>query len=371
MADSRLITVAIHTFNRATMVKNLLETEGVEVSLQNVNLTEPSVSSGVRIRIHEDDLPLALRIIENAEIFTSPSAHDLDSTPPILVPTDFSDYSERAAHIAFDIAHRLGASITFLHSYIDPSQSGHLQLSDALTYDPLDTEERIRLEEDQKRLTALFTNKFRQGIKQGSVPPVKFTSEVVEGVPEDTILEYAKLNNPPLIVMGTRAAVKKEKDLIGSVTAEVLDSCRVPAFTIPEMMSLDDIRRIHNIMLFSSLEQSDILALDAFYRLFPGSDFICTIVCVPGRRQSNANTVQEVKAMLEYCGSHYPNYTFELRMFTNENAFDGFTKLIDEGRAEMMIVPNRKKNIFARLFNPGLAHKLVFHADIPMMVVPV
>ncbi|MDE6309839.1 MAG: universal stress protein, partial [Muribaculaceae bacterium] len=203
MADSRLITVAIHTFNRATMVKNLLENEGVEVTLQNVNLTEPSVSSGVRIRIHEDDLPLALRIIENAEIFTTPTGHDFNSAPPILVPTDFTEYSERAAHIAFDIAHRIGGSITFLHAYIDPSQSGHLQLSDALTYDPLDAEERIRLEEDEKQRTSQFTNKFRQGIKQGTIPAVKFKSIVVEGVPEDTILEHAKLNNPPLIVMGT------------------------------------------------------------------------------------------------------------------------------------------------------------------------
>ncbi len=371
MSASRLITVAIHTFNCATMVKNLLETEGVEVTLQNVNLSEPSVSSGVRVRIHEDDLPLALRIIENAEIFTSPLGSEFNTTPPILVPTDFTDYSERAALIAFDIAHRLGGSITFLHAYIDPSQSGHLQLSDALTYDPLDTEERIRLEEDEKRLTVQFTNKFRKGIKQGEVPAVKFNSEVVEGVPEDTILEYAKLHNPPLIVMGTRAIVKKEKDLIGSVTAEVLDSCRVPAFTIPEMMSLDDIRRIRNVVLFSALEQSDILVLDAFYRLFPKHNFNITIVCVPGRRQSNATTVQGVKAMIDYCTSHYPNYTFDLRMFTNDTAVEGFNKLLDEGKVEMMVVPNRKKNIFARLFNPGLAHKLLFHADIPMMVIPV
>ena len=371
MADSRLITVAIHTFNRATMVKNLLENEGVEVTLQNVNLTEPSVSSGVRIRIHEDDLPLALRIIENAEIFTTPTGHDFNSAPPILVPTDFTEYSERAAHIAFDIAHRIGGSITFLHAYIDPSQSGHLQLSDALTYDPLDAEERIRLEEDEKQRTSQFTNKFRQGIKQGTIPAVKFKSIVVEGVPEDTILEHAKLNNPPLIVMGTRAIVKKEKDLIGSVTAEVLDSCRAPAFTIPETMSLEDIRNIRNIVLFSSLEQSDILVLDAFYRLFPKYDFNITIVCVPGRRQSNANTVQGVKAMIDYCTSHYPDYSFDLRMFTNETAVEGFNKLYAEGKAEMMVVPNRKKNIFARLFNPGLAHKLLFHADIPMMVIPV
>ena len=65
----RLITVAIHTYEKAIVLKSLLESEGVAVVLQNVNLVQPVVSSGVRFRIHETDLPLALRIIENCEIF--------------------------------------------------------------------------------------------------------------------------------------------------------------------------------------------------------------------------------------------------------------------------------------------------------------
>ena len=51
------------------MLKHLLESEGVPVVLHNVNLSQPVVSSGVRVRIHESDLPLALRIIENTDIF--------------------------------------------------------------------------------------------------------------------------------------------------------------------------------------------------------------------------------------------------------------------------------------------------------------
>ena len=35
---NRLITVAIHTFDRAVELKNTLEEEGIEVKLHNVNL---------------------------------------------------------------------------------------------------------------------------------------------------------------------------------------------------------------------------------------------------------------------------------------------------------------------------------------------
>lgn len=69
MSSDRLITVAIHTYERALALASLLEREGVKCTLQNVNLEHPTVSSGVRVRIYEKDLPQALRIIENIEIF--------------------------------------------------------------------------------------------------------------------------------------------------------------------------------------------------------------------------------------------------------------------------------------------------------------
>ena len=62
MTPNRLITLAIHTYEKALPIKNLLEREGVAVELNNVNLAAPEVSPGVRIRIKESDLPFALRL---------------------------------------------------------------------------------------------------------------------------------------------------------------------------------------------------------------------------------------------------------------------------------------------------------------------
>ncbi|WP_242396858.1 hypothetical protein [Porphyromonas gingivicanis] len=44
----------------------MLETEGIEVFLQNVNQLLPVVSAGVRVRIKESDLPKALGLIEDS-----------------------------------------------------------------------------------------------------------------------------------------------------------------------------------------------------------------------------------------------------------------------------------------------------------------
>lgn len=372
MSEERLITVAIHTYEKAVMLRTLLESEGIDVALQNVNLLQPVVSSGVRVRIKERDLPLALRIIENAEIFTtSTEQRTAKKAAPVLVPTDFSDYSSRAASIGFEIAHRLKTDVVFLHSYIDPYRTGNLQLTDAFSYDPIDDEERKKVETEVNGLMTGFTNNIKDKIKNGDIPPVKFRSIVTEGIPEETILEYTRTNPTSLIVMGTRGRGKKEREMIGSVTAEVLDSCRTPAFTVPESATLSSVKNIKDIIFFSNLEQDDILALDSFHRLFPDSAFNVTIVHIPGKKEREETRAKAIDSLLDYCRKHYTSYVFDVKDVKLQSIVEDFNAISAQQPINLIVVPNKKKNIFARLFNPSLAHKLLFHADIPMMVIPV
>ncbi len=62
--EEKLITLAIHTFEKAQMLKMILESEGIEVYIHNVNQIQPVISAGVRVRIKESDLPRALQVIE-------------------------------------------------------------------------------------------------------------------------------------------------------------------------------------------------------------------------------------------------------------------------------------------------------------------
>jgi len=130
----RYITVAIHTYEKAIALRSLLESEGISVELNNVNLEVPGFSSGVRVRIPEHDLPLALRIIENKELFAQPAGEQpVEHT--YLVPVDFSEKSFKAAEVAAHLAAQKGARLKFLYSYIDPYVDGNVQLTDTLSYE--------------------------------------------------------------------------------------------------------------------------------------------------------------------------------------------------------------------------------------------
>ncbi len=374
MAEDRLITVAIHTYDHAVALKTLLESEGVKAVLQNVNLSAPVVSSGVRVRILESDLPKALRIIENRDIFL-PMPGEGEKRQDghfILVPVDFTDHSLNAVDIAFGIAARHHSRIVLINAFLDADIAIPSQLSDTLSYeDVADAELRQELDSEARRTMKLFARRLMERIKSAELPAVKFSTEVLEGLPEEVITEYAKEKNPSLIVMGTRESDKKGRELVGSVTAEVLDSCRFPIITIPESASFRKLSDLHHAVLFCNLDQDDILAMDALYRLFPDEHIYVTLLSIPDKKGMIRRKASSVEPLLEYCREHYPRFDYQKVTMSPGNIVDDFEALGQKRHIDFIIVPNKKKNMFARLFNPSLAHRLLFHSDIPMMAIPV
>lgn len=371
MSD-RLITVAIHTLRHACSLKSLLEKEGVKVTLQNVNLNEPEVAAGVRVRILENDLPLALRIIENPEIFSETSKNDECGEHHILVPIDFSTYSKQAALFAFHLAHRHGVSLKFLYSFVDPIYSKRSQLNDTLNFDPDSTHKEATIKEisDSEKRMAQFEAELVDLIKKGIIPPVKFSHNIEEGVPEDVINQYARDNYPMLIVMGTREAGSKERDLVGSVTAEVLDTCRFPILTIPDNVSPEQHPAPINIVFFSNFDQQDILALDTMLKLLPYENLNITLIKLPSKKFTG-DTNAALNRLRDYCTSHYKGHNFNTVNIHIDSIEDEFKKIVNGNQINLIAVPNKKKNVFARFFNPGVAHRLLFHSEIPMMVIPI
>lgn len=379
MLSDRLITVAIHTYDRAHRLKAILESEGITVSLQNVNLTNPSISAGVRVRIPECDLPQALRIIENIEILVPSATYDSHQQVQgsILVPVDFSDNSMKATIVAFRLAASLNVGIHLLHTYIDPAFSGQsvMQLSDSLSFDqdlqPIDDMEIDKsLASIARDSMKKFEEKIRDKIKAGVISGVKFTSEIAEGLPEEIIDDYVSSHKNILTVMGTHGANSNNREILGSVTAEVLDSCRTMVLTVPFNTPWASKGMPAHAVYFSTASQEDIIALDTLYHLFPDVALKITLVALPTSRFSKPNP-DALEPLLKYCRTNYPAFSFNASPLSITNPVEEFSEMSCTSAVDMIVIPNRRKNIFSRLFNPSLAHKLLFHSDIPLMSIPV
>ncbi len=363
--DDRLITLAIHTFEHSLGVKSLLESEGIDVVLQNVNLESPEVSAGVRIRIHESDLPAALRVIENPDR----NKTQLPSyTPTILYPTVFSPHSLRALDIAFEVALHHGCGVTILHSFYDPKYPSRLQLTKTLNFSNPNLAERHKLERkawlDMKR----FTDMIERKMADGELPRIKYKTILREGVPEENVVQIAKELNPLMIVMGTRDSDLKERETMGSVTAEVLDNCSYPIFAVADTTSSLASKR--NIIMLCTLDQADLLAIDNLMKLIDNENRHIYLVSLPPRKPGE-NRSEILEALRSYCEKHYSGSTFgslEMQLPNSDTALSDFVK---NNEISLVVVPNRKKNVFARIFNPGLAHRLLFQSNMPLIAVPV
>lgn len=370
----RLITIAIHTYPYAQHLKQTLADAGIEATLQNVNLENPIVAPGVRVRIHEHDLANALRIIETAcpAPVTEPTAAGKRQAPRVLIPIDFSSYSDNACRFGLAIASANNGAALLLHSFITPSMLAPAPLSSELNFDITDNmAEDARLDKDAEKRMHAFGKHLQDEIDAGKEPPALFEMKVCEGVPEEAIAETAKNVSPMLIVMGTRATVKKEQELIGSVSAEVIDTVRCPVLTLPENSKLADPSSIRRIMFFAMPDQQDILAVDTLQRLLnPGEGSEVTIVNVPSRRATQSQS-DSLGTLARYCTDHYPLMRFSTMEVTADNIEETLSAFHNTHGIDLLVIPTRRRNIFSRLFNPTLAHRLLFRTDLPMLAIPV
>lgn len=373
--EDKLVTLAILTYSKAQILKNVLENEGIEAYIHNVNLIQPVVSSGVRLRIKESDLPKALKITESSAWLSeevvgekTPSSDDKKKT--ILIPVDFSDYSMKACQIGFNIAKNAKSEVVLLHVYFTPMYASSLPYGDVFSYQfPDDENIKNILQKVHSDLNKL-SDKIKEKINSKEFPDIKYSCILREGIPEEEILRYAKDSQPLLIVMGTRGKNQKDIDLIGSVTAEVIDRSRTPVLAIPENTSLIDFIVAKRVAFITTFDQRDLISFDAFITSIKPFRFSVSLIHL-SEEKNTKDAWDEIKlaGIKEYFQKQYPNLEIQYDVVLNDNFLNSLDQYIKEHKIDIIALTSYKRNIFSRLFNPGIARKMIFHSDTPLLVI--
>ena len=84
------------------------------------------------------------------------------------------------------------------------------------------------------------------------------------------------------------------------------------------------------------------------------------------------DTWNEIKlaGIKDYFRKQYPGRETSYTLIDGAGFLDGVETLVRKEKIDVLAIANRKRNIFARLFNPSIAHKMLFHADTPLLVLP-
>ena len=365
MAKDKFVTLAIHTKERAKMLKAILEAEGIETKIVNLNILNPIHSAGVRIRVHESDLPQTLQLMEAMKITNEVLQ---DNTKRILLPVDFSEYSKKICEIGFRFAQKIDAEVVLMHAYDMPDYSIFARNTNIVDFKELEQ----RRNKVVKSESADFKN-FVQGIKdkieRGELPDRKIITLMEEGVPEDVIIETSQKYNTVLIVMGTRGKNIEEIELLGSVTAEVIERTKIPVLAIPENVDTERFEKLENILYATTLNNAMLSSVDVIMNLF--KDFSFKLFFTHFEQKEDAWNEIKLVGLKDYLERIYTNIKVEyaLLKMQNDNLLSAFDKFVLNNKIDLIVLNTHRRSIFMRLFNPSMARKMLFHTDTPILAV--
>ena len=366
--EDKLVTLAIHTYEKAQILKTILESEDIEVFIHNVNQIQPIISAGVRVRIKESDLSQALLIIDTIQFFKEDEDLPEDEgVKKILIPVDFSDYSMRACGIGFEYASILGAEVMLFHAYYAAFNPSSLFYSEIGQERP-DTESALkandRVQADIKNMVSVLDKK----IADGELPEVKYDYIIREGLPEDEIIAFAEAYRPMLIIMGTRGRNRKKLDLIGSVTAEIIEVTKTPLLAVPEDISFGNLKEARNVAFATSFKRQDIVAFDRFIKLM--GDYNLNIQLFNVSISKDESNEIRLTGMCEYLKKLYPDINIEFTVLNNGDLLDAIDILVREKQIDIITLTTHRRGIITRIFNPSIASRMLFHANTALFVIP-
>jgi len=136
----------------------------------------------------------------------------------ILVPTDGSDPSMRAAEFAVNLAKHFESEIVAIYV-----------IDRVILEEVSKVHERHELEEEIKRKAERCLNYI---VKLAEKKGLKARSILVEGQPHDQIVRHAESLEADIIIMGSRGRRGMNRILIGSVAERVIEYAPCPVLVI-------------------------------------------------------------------------------------------------------------------------------------------
>lgn len=200
----------------------------------------------------------------------------------------------------------------------------------------------------------------------GSLPQVTYRTTIRDGIPADEILRYAKRNLPAIIIMGTRGKTEDSDYIVGSVAAEIIDRAQAPVLVVPEKIAIDDLMQVKHVGVATSFDQRDLVLFDQMmqlmkplapeYRLFNVS-----------RSEGKWGDVQ-LQAIQEYNKQQYPEAHIEWTKLSEGELYAALEEFVANHQVELIVVNTYKRRVLAKLFNPTMARRMLFHAGTPILV---
>ncbi|HDJ32872.1 MAG TPA: universal stress protein [Bacteroidetes bacterium] len=362
MKEKEMIRLLRAEYKRARDIKEALEEQ--DVSFQMVE-TE---NNRIFVNVSEEQLEKALAIIhmlmEDMGANGIQIEGNLKKYRKILVPVDFTPYSENACYVAIGLAKRLNAEIELLHAYIFPELTS-LPFDDTYSFHGTMSEYMEEAMDNAKERLKKLAKQLRQFVAEKKYSGVSINYSLLRGLPADAISYMEESYQPDVIVVGTRSLEKRREE--DSSVLKIIRGAGVPVLVVPESSGMEKLEEMRRIAFATDFDESDFGAIRKLSGLI--APFGLKVYCVHiGKQPVNEKEKNDMKELQQYFSDAYPELEVECLIVENEEVIAGLDEVILSYSIDVIAVTTHKRNIITQILYPSLTKKLFFHTNIPMLV---
>ncbi|HVZ24524.1 MAG TPA: universal stress protein [Sediminibacterium sp.] len=271
----------------------------------------------------------------------------------ILVPVDFSDTSENAAHYALQLAAQIKApAIVLFHATQPP-----------VFMDPIVPAVQILDPEELKKDSLEALEKFRMKLHAFCPAGCKIELHADQILLHQGVDDICRDKDCGLVVIGMTGGGYVDEKLIGSNALAVAKHSITPVIIVPPKAHF---LRLDQLMLLSGLGKEDEhLPLGPIRQLVADTGARLMIFHMresEGAEEKNADRLQMLEKQLHGLKPSYhlaPKGDFVMSV----------NKAVIDFQADLLLIMPRKQNLIEQLFHTSHTTRLAFHSHLPLMVI--
>ncbi|MCT4590203.1 MAG: universal stress protein [Carboxylicivirga sp.] len=265
----------------------------------------------------------------------------------LFVPINFSEHSINAAYYALKLGQKIPTVLTLVNC--------QAPLGDTNSY-----------QDNKQDALNDFKDKLESEFNTQQKKNITLLTRQEEGYPEDVLISMSVKEEPDAIVMGTRSKGETIKELLGSVTSDVVKNANVPVLAVPANCMVDT-ERISNILFVTDFSDCDYRSIHKLIRLI--TPFQTKIFAVRFKASHPDKwDKKRQEEMRYYCRQTYRNYSIDFSFITGDDFISELDLFIKSNNIDLIAMTRHKRNMISKILHPSITRKILFHTDIPLLV---
>lgn len=267
----------------------------------------------------------------------------------ILIPIDFSPYSERAQQIAVHLAQKTGAHLLLIHCVYTPLEWSSLTVRQQEEY----PETVAYTVEAEIKLSKLAESKLFQS--------VDLEFRVVHGTPYLQIVQQATRFKVDLIVMGTHGNEKIDRPFVGSNSQRVIRMAPCPVLSVKHNAS---VKAWKNVVFAADFEGNPARSFERMLSLIDelGSRVHLLFVNTPARFRTTPEAMESMEAF----SRKFPNLAFQYHVFNHVDLQSGIVDFAKSMEVDWIVMATHDR-AHAPVYQLGFTESVLFHTQIPVV----